>query len=118
MIALALTIGLVVGLAAWIARGFTDARGRFDDMSSDLAPLIEAKHSVYRSILDLEEDYDLGKVSTEDQQVLLAQHQGDAIKIIRELNRVQRRDVGDVKDLEDELERDIRAARHALRNRP
>jgi hypothetical protein len=62
---------------------------------------------VYRQVLELEFDYQLGKLSTEDFQQLSAELLGQAGQLLREEH-------GDLAELDDEIEREIAAARAAF----
>jgi len=62
---------------------------------------------IYRQVLEVEFDYQVGKLSTEDFHQLSAQLLGQA----GELMRAERGDIG---ELDDEIEREIAAARAAF----
>jgi hypothetical protein len=102
---------LALVLAAWIARPLLDRR-RAPEPPADprAADLLEAKQGVYRSIIDLEMDHELGKISDSDYLELKRQSKVEALGIIRELG-------GDGSDETEQatLEDEIRAARARLR---
>jgi hypothetical protein len=62
---------------------------------------------IYQQVLEVEFDYQVGKLSTEDFSLLSAQLLGQA----GELMRAERGDIG---ELDDEIEREIAAARAAF----
>ena len=62
---------------------------------------------IYRQVLEMEFDYQVGKLSVDDFHQLSAQLLGEA----GELMRAERSDVG---ELDDEIEREISAARAAF----
>jgi hypothetical protein len=102
---------LALVLAGWIARPLLDRR-RVPEPPADLrtADLLEAKQGVYRSIIDLDMDHELGKISNSDYLDLKRQSKAEALGIIRELE-------GDGSDESEQatLEDEIRAARARLR---
>ncbi len=102
---------LALVLAAWIGRPLLDRR-RAPERPADLrtADLLEAKQGVYRSIIDLEMDHELGKIDNSDYLELKRQSKAEALGIIRELK-------GDGSDETEQatLEDEIRAARARLR---
>jgi hypothetical protein len=67
----------------------------------------EERFLLYRQVLDLEFDHQTGKLSKEDYELLSAQLLGRAARLLEEAR-------GETKDLEDEMEREISAARRAL----
>jgi hypothetical protein len=48
--------------------------------------LVDAKHAVYRSIIDLEFDRSVGKVAEEDYGILRHQHEMEALAILHEMD--------------------------------
>lgn len=95
-------VALAAGFALLpIARG-SKAAG----LTSD-EPVGADRSLVYRQILELEFDYQLGKLSTEDFQQLSAELMGQASQLMREEH-------GDLAELDDEIEREIAAARAAF----
>jgi hypothetical protein len=83
-----------------LARGTRAAAAAPQSATADRA-------AIYRQVLELEFDYQVGKLSAEDFHVLSAQLMGQA----GELMRVER---GNVAELDDEIEREISAARAAF----
>ncbi|MGH2811348.1 MAG: hypothetical protein ACRDI1_01365 [Actinomycetota bacterium] len=109
MILLALLIVAAAGLAVWIALPlFGPAAARPKDVWSE--DLVEMKHAVYRSILDLEFDRRVGKVSEDDYRLLRGQHESEAIDLLHRLDRE-----ADREEITDALEAEISAARERLR---
>lgn len=97
-------------LAPLLSRRVTLASGA----DARLNELLEAKHAVYRSILDLELDRTVGKVSDADHLHLRRQHESEALEILSEIDRIASADGSS----EDVLEREIAEARRRLRSRP
>lgn len=110
---------LVVAAAAWVLRPLLGRR-RASVPAADVerSELIEAKHSVYRSILDLEFDRAVGKVAPGDYEALRREHEEEAVGILRALDEAPAAgDGGDgaAGDALDVLEREIAAARQRRR---
>lgn len=82
------------------------------DSDTAASELLENKHAVYRSILDLEHDHRLGKVRDEDYLVLRREHENEAAQILGELDRGASPD-----DLDRKLEEEIAEARRRLQTR-
>jgi hypothetical protein len=83
-------LGIVLaGVGLWIlqplrrARRVTPTGGVDDDKWKEL---VDAKHAVYRSILDLEFDRSVGKVAEEDYGILRHQHEMEALAILHEMD--------------------------------
>jgi hypothetical protein len=100
-----------VALAVWVLMPMTgrsrtampESDGRIDD-------LIEAKQSVYRSMIDLELDHELGKLEPDDYARLRQEAKKEALGLIRRIEGAR----GGTDD-EMALEEEIRAARARLR---
>jgi hypothetical protein len=75
------------GLALWIL-GPLRAPSRRMEREGDgrWKELVDAKHAVYRSILDLEFDRAVGKVSEEDYSVLRRQQEAEALALLTEMD--------------------------------
>lgn len=104
-------------LAFWIIKPLLGRR-RAPQAPPDphTADLLEAKQSIYRSIIDLEMDLELGKISKENYRDLKQEGKAQALGIIREL--APPGDGGDPSSAADSqatLEDEIRAARARLR---
>jgi len=89
--------------------------------------LVDAKHAVYRSILDLEFDRSVGKVAEEDYGILRHQHEMEALAILHEMDAMAAAadaaaDATGTSSPEgapqDTLEAEIAAARERLRPTP
>jgi hypothetical protein len=105
--ALPTILGIVlVALAAGFAL-LPLARGSGTPGLTSDEPVGADRSLVYRQILELEFDYQLGKLSTEDFQQLSAELMGQAGQLMREEH-------GDLAELDDEIEREIAAARAAF----
>ncbi|HEX2180509.1 MAG TPA: hypothetical protein VHL54_13510 [Actinomycetota bacterium] len=102
---------LALTAAAWIARPLLGRRQPVAE-PADLhtADLMEAKQGVYRSIIDLEIDHQLGKIDNSDYLELKRQSKAEALGILRELEGESSEEAGE-QTLEDEIE----AARARLR---
>ena len=83
-------LGIVMaGLALWILQplrrsGQVTPPGGADD--AKWKERVDAKHAVYRSILDLEFDRSVGKVAEEDYGILRHQHELEALALLREMD--------------------------------
>jgi hypothetical protein len=83
-------LGIVLaGVGLWILQPLRRPRrvtapGGVDD--AKWKELVDAKHAVYRSILDLEFDRSVGKVAEEDYGILLHQHEMEALAILHEMD--------------------------------
>jgi hypothetical protein len=110
----ALAAVAVAALAAWILFPLLSRRPPAGPEPDDdrLGRLLETKHAVYRSILDLELDRSLGKVSEADYLVMRRQHEAEALAVLREMD-----EMAGAGSLEDVLEREIAEARERLRSR-
>ncbi|MGH2721472.1 MAG: c-type cytochrome biogenesis protein CcmI [Actinomycetota bacterium] len=104
---------LVVVAGVWVLRPLFGRR-RATVPPADVArsELVEAKHAVYRSILDLEFDRAVGKVAPADYEALRREHEEEAVGILRALDEAPA--AGDAGAL-DVLEREIAAARQRRR---
>jgi hypothetical protein len=97
-------------LAAWIIvplRSHKTAPPIRDDQVSDL---IDAKQSVYRSLIDLELDHELGKLAPDDYARLRLQGKQEALDLIRQIDDAAPDDSDEMT-----LEAEIKAARARLR---
>jgi hypothetical protein len=83
-------LGIVMaGLALWILQPLRRPRrvtppGGVED--AKWKELVDAKHAVYRSIIDLEYDRSVGKVAEEDYGILRHQHEVEALALLREMD--------------------------------
>jgi hypothetical protein len=121
-------LGIVLaGLGLWILQPLRLPRRVAPPGSVDAArwkELLDAKHAVYRSILDLEFDRSVGKVAEEDYGILLHQHQVEALALLHEMDALASAAAGDTgpggpapasEGPEETLEAEIAAARERLR---
>ena len=90
-IALLLLVALVALVVAAPLRrpGVVEARER-----SERAELEAAKEAKYREIRDAELDHQMGKLSREDWRAVDHDLRGEAIEILRELDRLEGRSPG------------------------
>jgi hypothetical protein len=106
------TAAVVALLALWVARAFLVGPPKSSALETGKStPLAESKLAVYRSMLDLEEDFSLGKVSREDRDILRSKYEHEAVDIIQR-SRQHSDDRHDA--LDEQLEREIAKARRAL----
>jgi hypothetical protein len=122
----AAAVVVVLLAAAWVIRPLLGRR-RSPIQPADVhrSELVEAKHAVYRSILDLEFDREVGKVTPGDYDALRREHEEEAVGILRALDEVApaANGAGDSsgqaggagEEALDVLEREITAARQRRR---
>jgi hypothetical protein len=120
----AAAVVVVLLAAAWVIRPLLGRR-RSPIQPADVhrSELVEAKHAVYRSILDLEFDREVGKVTPGDYDALRREHEEEAVGILRALDEVAPAAAGDTsgqaggagEEALDVLEREISAARQRRR---
>jgi hypothetical protein len=115
-------LGIVLaGVGLWILQPLRRPRrvtppGGVDD--AKWKELVDAKHAVYRSILDLEFDRSVGKVAEEDYGILRHQHEVEALAILDEMDEMAAGAAGPASPPgapQDTLEAEIAAARERLR---
>lgn len=101
----------VLFLAVWTALPLIEPRrDESPPANRRLDDLVESKQAIYRSILDLELDHQVGKVSDGDYALLRRQHEREALAILKELDQAAASD-----QIADVLEAEIAAARERLR---
>ena len=103
MAALGLAVWVLLPIAGRSRRSIPVQDGRIGD-------LIEAKHSVYRSLIDLELDRELGKLEPEDYARLRQEAKREALDLI---HQIEGQAPGPDEDAT--LEEEIRTARARLR---
>jgi hypothetical protein len=125
-------LGIVMaGIALWVLQPLRGARGGPAGLPAGgvdagrWKELVDAKHAVYRSILDLEFDRSLGKVAEEDYGILRRQHELEALALLHEMDAMASAAAGAPAadpgvgpgpgDPEATLEAEIAAARERLR---
>jgi hypothetical protein len=90
-LALILLVALVAVVVAWpLRRKGTEERLE----SSRLQELNAAKEAKYREIRDAELDREMGKLSQADWRAVDRELRGEAIEILRELDRLEGRQAG------------------------
>ena len=111
-------VGVLLGfgvtlLFAWVLMPLfrPQARVRVAADTSALDSLTESKNAIYRSMLDLDFDRSVGKVSEEDYAVLRRQHEADAAEILDEIEKLN----GSRGVISDPIEEEIAAARRRRR---
>lgn len=111
MIYVAITIGIAA--AVWVLRPLLDRRSSQQaEPDEALIELVEAKQEMYRSILDLEDDHRVGKVSDEDHAFLRGQYQTEAVSLLHRIDDSLSED-----SISDRLEEEIAVARLRLEDR-
>ena len=96
-------------LAFWVfAPLFRPGAGIVAMPAGPAGDLLEAKEAIYRSIIDLEFDFKMDKVSREDYLVMRRQHEDEAMQILSQIDSSQP---------EDTLEAEIAEARERLRRK-
>ena len=111
-----MVVGLVVSvLAAWIALPLL-AKGTPKTVLDDAGPefvegtatSVEEKHSIYRSILDLELDHNLGKLDQDEYLRMRRESEAEALAVIAATSL-------EGESVDEILEQEIREARERLR---
>ena len=107
----------LAGLGIWILGPLRSSRRQAHVEDARWKELVDAKHAVYRSILDLEFDQSVGKVSEADYRFLRRQHETEALEILGQLDAlaasVSGRPAPEARH-PDDLEDEIAAARRRL----
>lgn len=109
MFVVVFTVGMILGTIGWVAaplirKGPAAPAAPSDERSSDL---VEAKQAALRSILDLDFDRKMEKVSEEDYRLMRGQYEAEVLEILAELHTAGW--------AADALEVEIAAARDRLR---
>lgn len=87
MMIVLIVVSLFVALTLWVIRPLTEARQVWQKASEDLTvALLAAKQATYRSIVDLDLDHKLGKVSDSDYLMMRRQQEAEAIELLRALD--------------------------------
>ena len=99
---LGLTIALLFG---WVLIPLFLPRGRLRAFEGARAEnLIESRNAIYRSMIDLDFDRSLGKVSEDDYTVLKSQHEADAAEVLQQIDALNGgRDLHPIDPLEEEI---------------
>jgi hypothetical protein len=119
----AVVLGVVLAaLGLWILQPLRGRRvaaaGPVDDVR--WKELVDAKHAVYRSILELEFDRSVGKVAEEDYAIVRRQQEGEALGLLHEMDAMAARAAGSSEVPvvgHDTIEAEIAAARERLHPR-
>jgi hypothetical protein len=93
MLELVLAVAIVV-LVAWfvtapLREGRSPSRDRGSEREAELADLEARKQAKYRQIRDAETDHAAGKLSDEDFQRLDRELRGEAVDILKKLDRLR-----------------------------
>ncbi len=94
-------------LAAWVARPLFAAPIRATETDERLVELVEEKHAIYRSILDLDLDLEVGKISPEDHVAVRSRHEAEAARTLRKIDLLEEENL-------DTIEAEIAEARKRL----
>ncbi len=109
MIEIFLPAALILVLGFWVALPlFGSDTEPLTEVEEEMNRLLEMKQAIYRSILDLEFDLKVGKVSREDHDLLRRRHEAEAAQILRQLDEAEGLRVTDL------IEREIAEARKRL----
>lgn len=101
---------LASAVAVWVFAPLAGSRGTVADESDmRLEAFHESLQAVYRSILDLELDHEMTKVSDTDYSVLRGQQENEAISLLRQIDAATT-----LHDASEIIEREITAARKRL----
>jgi len=96
------------GLAAWVARPlFAAAPIRATETDERLIELVEEKQAIYRSILDLDLDLEVGKISPEDHVSMRSRQEAEAARILKKIDLLEEENL-------DTIESEIAEARKRL----
>jgi hypothetical protein len=80
-------LAVIVGLTLWVIHPFTRPNQLWQRTSEDnTVALLAAKQATYRSIVDLELDHKVGKVSDADYLAMRKQQELEAIELLRALD--------------------------------
>src|SRR3989442_12201954 len=108
----ALVVVAFAGLALWILGPLrAPSRRTGEEGDARWKELVDAKHAIYRSILDLEFDRAVGKVSEEDYAVLRRQQEAEALAVLTEMDAL----ASTAEASPDTLEAETAPARERLR---
>lgn len=102
-----LGIALVAAAAAFALIPFARPSSADDDALAMAGPTADNRQAVYRQLLELEFDRDLGKLSDEDFAIVSSE-------LLSQAGASLRRERGTLVEVDAEIEREIRAARAAF----
>ncbi len=122
MAALLIVLAIAAVLTIWIVVPLTRlSKGADQSFDPEVDALIDEKNAVLRSIVDLEADARVGKVSGEDALVMRSEQELAAARILRRLDQSGEQASalrnGSVKDPSAEVEEEIARARERLNKR-
>jgi hypothetical protein len=89
-----LALILLLALVAVVVALPLSRRGAVEQEHTRIEELRAAKEAKYREIRDAELDREMGKLSDEDWRSVDRELRGEAIEILRELDRLEGRDPG------------------------
>lgn len=112
MIETLLVAAVAATMAVWTLKPlFSSAAAPEAAADPELEDLIEAKGSVYRTIIDMEMDYKMGKLERSDYELMRNESKVEALALIRKIDAA-----GDPLQLDElTLEQEIEQARARLR---
>lgn len=114
-------LAMAVGVAIFIALPFLKDRLKEESqhgkntfgvtLEEELKRLHAQKESLYTALKEFDFDYNMGKLSKEDYEELKSRYTAQAVEVLKDIDSMEQR--ADVPDLDDEIEKEIRAARGA-----
>lgn len=107
MIAAAIIAALACAALAYVAAPLRKGRRPTNERAADIEELESRKRAALTAILDIENEREVGKLSTEDFEVLRAEYEVEAVTALVELDALRVPD-------EDRLEAEIAAIRDRL----
>lgn len=95
MATILLFLFLTFAVSMFVVYPIVQTRGRWQTDSSNHTDteLLDHKETIYAAIKDIEFDYQMGKLSEADFQELRQQYKDDAIKLLKKIDKRQKRAV-------------------------
>ncbi|HSE83369.1 MAG TPA: hypothetical protein VLB01_02330, partial [Thermodesulfobacteriota bacterium] len=114
-------LAIAVGVAIFIALPFFKDRFKEESeheknaigapLEEELKKLHTRKEALYTALKEFDFDYNMGKLSKEDYEELKSRYTAQAVGVLKEIDSMEQRAY--VHDLDDEIEKEIRAVRGA-----
>lgn len=114
-------LAIAVGVAIFIALPFFKDRLKEESqhgknisgtsLEEELKNLHTQKESLYTALKEFDFDYNMGKLSKEDYEELKTRYTAQAIEVLKGIDSMEQR--ADSSDLDEEVEKEIRAVRGA-----